>query len=178
MKKSLSFTSTLMISIVIFYLSSLLIPGSSFASDASVLRIETGMHTAVIKRIGIDAQNRFLITGSDDKTVRVWELETGTLLKTLRPPIGKGNEGKIYAVAISPDCRTVAAGGWTRSKWARKHSIYLFDRATGTITGRIKDLPNVIYHLSFSPDGRFLAATLGVGSGVRVFKSSRGWELT
>jgi flagellar motor protein MotB len=60
MKKALSFTSTLMISIVIFYLSSLLIPGSSFASDASVLRIETGMHTAIIRRIGIDAQNRFL----------------------------------------------------------------------------------------------------------------------
>jgi WD40 repeat protein len=178
MKKALSFTSTLMISIVIFYLSSLLIPGSSFASDASVLRIETGMHTAAIKRIGIDAQNRFLITGSYDKTVRVWELKTGTLLKTLRPPIGKGYEGRIFAVAISPDGRTVAAGGWTGFEWDGKGSIYLFDRATGTITGRIKDLPNVINHLSFSPDGRFLAAALGAGNGVRVFKASRGWELT
>jgi WD40 repeat protein len=91
----------------------LLIFDSSFlvAADppaAPMLRIETRMHTAAIKKIGVDAQNRFLVTGSDDKTVRVWELETGNLLRILRPPVGEGDEGKIYAVAISPDGRTVS----------------------------------------------------------------------
>ena len=38
----------------------------------------------MINRIGVDARNRFLVTGSDDKTVRIWDLEDGTLLKTLR----------------------------------------------------------------------------------------------
>ncbi len=37
-----------------------------------ILRIETGMHTAGITRIGVDA-GRYLVTGSADKTVRVWE---------------------------------------------------------------------------------------------------------
>ncbi|MBM4330159.1 MAG: hypothetical protein FJ117_02850 [Deltaproteobacteria bacterium] len=67
-----------------------------------ILRIETGMHTASIERIGIDAENRYLITGSPDKTVRVWEFATGRLLKTIRPPIGEGNEGIIKSVAIPP----------------------------------------------------------------------------
>ena len=78
-------------------------------SEQGILRIETGMHNDTIRRIGLDRERRSLVTGSDDKTVRVWNLKDGTLVKTLRPPIGSGNEGRIYAVAISPDGKTVAA---------------------------------------------------------------------
>ena len=55
-----------------------------------VLRLETGMHTAAILSIGMDAAQRYLVTGSTDKTVRVWELASGQLLRTLRPPLGRG----------------------------------------------------------------------------------------
>ena len=79
-------------------------------------RIETGTHTALIRRIGIDASCRLMVTGSDDKTARLWPLPeqgAGTLklLRVLRVPIGPGNDGKIDAVALSPDGRFVAAGG-------------------------------------------------------------------
>jgi WD40 repeat protein len=40
-----------------------------------ILKIETGMHTAPIRRIGIDSAERFLVTGSLDKTIKVWELK-------------------------------------------------------------------------------------------------------
>jgi WD40 repeat protein len=142
-----------------------------------ILKIETAMHTAVIRRIGVDAANRFLVTGSDDKTVRVWELPSGRLLTVLRPPVGPGNEGKIYAVAISPDGKTVACGGWTQwnqgssTTATEGHTIYLFNRATGKLTRRIEGLPAIIGHLSFSPDGQYLAAALGRG-GIRIFRAA------
>src|SRR5437588_4946678 len=85
-------------------------PAGGLPTDP-LLRLDTGMHTAAIMRIGIDAANRYLVTGSEDKTVRVWELASGRLLRTLRPPIGAGNEGKIFGVALSPDGTTVAAAG-------------------------------------------------------------------
>src|SRR5436309_618606 len=139
-----------------------------------ILRIETGMHTAMIRRIGTDAENRFLVTGSDDKTVRIWELATGRLLKILRPPIGAGNEGKIYAVAVSPDGNIVACGGWTGYEWDESFSIYLFDRSSGQLMRRIGNLPNAVGHLTFSADGRFLAATLLRSNGLRVFRAANG----
>src|SRR5215831_12939785 len=135
---------------------------------APVLRLETGMHTAPIRRIDVDAKERYLVTGSYDKTVRVWDLATGRLLRVLRPPIGPDNEGKIYAVAISPDGRTVAASGWTAAS-GTSESIYLFDRATGHLRRRIAGLPNVVHYLGFRPDGEVFVATLGGKNGIRVY---------
>lgn len=141
-------------------------------SREPVLRIETGMHIAAIKRIGVDAANRYLVTASEDKTVRVWELPSGRLLRVIRPPLGAGYEGKLFAVALSPDGSTIAAGGWTGYEWDKQHSIYLFDRESGRLIRRLGGLPNVVNHLVYSPDGRYLAATLGEKNGVRVFSTS------
>ena len=38
------------------------------------LRIEPGMHTATIRRIGVDAAGTLMVTGSHDKTARLWAL--------------------------------------------------------------------------------------------------------
>jgi hypothetical protein len=98
-----------------------------------VLRIETGTHTAQVWWIGVDAACRLVATGSDDKTVRLWSLPDGKLVRTQRLPIGDANAGKIYAVAVSPDGRWVAAGGAdVFLKHDGKHGVYVFDSAAGT----------------------------------------------
>ena len=131
-----------------------------------ILRIETGMHTATIRKISIDAENRYLVTGSDDKTIRVWELSRGRLLKTIRPPIGEGDEGKIYSVAISPDAKTIAAGGSTGYEWHGSNSIYVFNLENDLLITKITGL-STIDHLAYSKDGRFLAA--GLANGIIIF---------
>ena len=147
-----------------------------------MLRIEPGMHTAPIKGIGVDAACTLMVTGSHDKTARLWTLpESGrgspTLLRTLRVPIGEGDDGKIYAVALSPNGKWVAAGGWdARFSVDKTEFIYLFDAATGRLVKRLGRLDNVIHHLAFSPDGNYLAATLGGGAGMRLWESG-SWRL-
>ncbi len=140
-----------------------------------LLRIESGMHQAVIRRIAVDKDERFLVTASEDKTARVWDLESGALLTTLRPPIGDDAlEGKLYAVAITPDGATVAVGGWTAAS-ARHLNIYLFDRASGRLIQRIGGLPEVVFHLTFSADGH-LAATLCGRNGLRIYDAADDWR--
>lgn len=141
---------------------------------APQLRIEAGMHTAQIRRIATDAQGRWAVTASDDKTARVWDVASGRLLQVLRPPLGEGNEGKLFAVALSPDGAVVAAAGWTGYDWYGKNDVYLFNRSTGQLLRRLSGLPNGIAHLAFSSDGRWLAATLGGKSGVRVWRWAEG----
>jgi len=137
-------------------------------------RLETGMHTAPIRRIATDAKGRWAVTASEDKTVRVWEVATGKQLMVMRPPQEAGNEGKLYSVAMSPDGATIATGGWSQ---VHDNDIYLFDRASGRLLRTIPGQPNVINHLAWSPDGRWLAASIGANSGLRVFDSASGAEV-
>jgi hypothetical protein len=87
-------------------------------SQDPVLRIETGMHVAILTQIGVDKACRVAATGSFDKTVRVWSLPDGQLVRTLRVPIGAGNGGKVFAAAISPEGRWIAAGSFCRASQA------------------------------------------------------------
>jgi len=82
--------------------------------EQPMLVVDPGMHTAMIISVAVDAAGRVAVTGSDDKTVRVWSLADGKLKRTIRMPAGPDNIGKIYAVALNPDGDLVAAGGWTK----------------------------------------------------------------
>jgi WD40 repeat protein len=43
------------------------------------------------------------------------------------------------------------------------------------MAGRIEGLPNLVLHLTFSPDGRHLAAMIGGASGLRVYDRAAYW---
>src|SRR5262247_1479265 len=63
------------------------------------LRIEAGIHMDPLTSMSATLDGRVLVTGSRDKTVRVWALPEGRLTRVLRVPIGRGrNEGSINAV--------------------------------------------------------------------------------
>jgi WD40 repeat protein len=144
--------------------------------DRPTLAIDPGMHTAMIWAQAVDALGRFAVTGGSDRTVRVWSVADGKLLRTIWIPLGPQNIGDVRAVAISPDGSTIAAGGWTE-RIDGDHPIYIFDRESGNLIRRIGgDLPDVTLFLTFSPDGRHLAATLAAGYGLRVFDRDKDWS--
>jgi WD40 repeat protein len=144
--------------------------------DRPVLAVDPGMHTAVIHSQAVDAAGRFAVTGGDDRTVRIWALADGKLLRTIWIPAGPERVGSIGTVAMSPDASRIAAGGWTE-RIDGDHPIYIFDRESGKLIRRIGgDLPDATYFLTFSPDGRYLAATLSAGKGLRVFDRDTDWH--
>jgi WD40 repeat protein len=83
---------------------------ASEPSGAPILRIETEMHTDRITQISVDAKERFLLTASEDKTLRLWDLTTGKFIMTYRVPIGAIVEGELHAGMIFPDGEWVTSG--------------------------------------------------------------------
>lgn len=143
--------------------------------DRPVLVVDPGMHTGPIRHASKDAAGRWAVTASDDKTVRVWSLADGMLLRTIRVPAGTGPLGKMISVAVSPDGTLIAAGGVTRgTENDPQEQIYLFDRESGALVRRIAGLPAGVRYLAFSLDGGLLAASLGVG-GLRVYAREQNW---
>lgn len=149
--------------------------GTGWAADvttAPFLRIETGRHSARINRVAVDAQARITATVSSDKTLRLWTRDTGEPLGVLRVPMEAGDEGALYAVALSPDGTTAVAAGNTGSAWDGGTALYLFDVKALRLKGRLPGQPQVLNDLAYSPDGRFVAGAFGGTAGVRVWDST------
>ena len=137
-----------------------------------ILRMEMGMHSAWINNIAVDLENRFIATGSNDKTVRLWELSTGRLLRIFRPPIGEDPMGMINDIAFSPDGKTIACGGHTRSGSETSYAVYFFDRESGKLVRRVSGFADIIIRLTYSKDGRFLAVGMQRKGGIRIYVTS------
>ena len=155
------------ISLVLFILCTALFGYSQ--STQPILKLNTEIHSARINRLDTDASGRYILTCSWDKTAKLWEANSGQLIRTFRPPIGEGNDGMLFACAISPDAKWVLVAGWTEET---RHDIYIFETSTGLLYHRIAGLPNKIDDLEFSPDGNFFAIGLGGSDGMRVYRTA------
>jgi WD40 repeat protein len=141
------------------------------------LRIETGMHTALIARIGVDAACSLLATASTDKTVRLWSLPDGKLQRVIRLPIGDGWAGRVNATALSSDGRLLGVGGVDAAyNKTGKHSLTIVDLSNGAIR-RFGAFEDAVATVAFSADGRRVAVGLGGENGMRVLDSATGVEL-
>ena len=58
--------------------------------------------------MAISPDNRWILTGNDDFTARLWDLRTKD--PAANPVVLRGHDGPVYAVAISPDSRRVLTG--------------------------------------------------------------------
>ena len=141
------------------------------------LVIKGAFHTAAIRQMALDAREQVLVTASEDKTLRVWDPGTLACRRVLRPPMGPGDCGKLYAVVLSPDGATAVAAGFTRDPEGGGHRLYVMDVRDGRLLREIPGLPQVVTRLALSPDGTILMVHLGERMGLRRYRLADGAEL-
>ncbi len=135
-----------------------LLGGGARAQDAGapLPMLDTGGHMAVINSIAFTPDGRQLVSASDDKTIRVWDLASGKTVRTIRGESAPGDAGKVYAMALSPDGKWLAAAGWTDKSAASEPccgDIRLYEFASGKLVALLKGHENVVSGLAFSRDG-------------------------
>jgi len=62
--------------------------------------------------LALSAKGERMVSASDDRTVRVWDLRTGKLRQTLR-----GHTAAVISLAISPDGRRAVSGSKNELKF-------------------------------------------------------------
>ncbi|OQE16196.1 hypothetical protein PENSTE_c025G10455 [Penicillium steckii] len=105
-------------------------------------------HSGPVISIAFSPDGRTLASGSDDQTLRLWDVTTGQVLEAV-----KGSVSAV-AVAFSPDGRmlAVAFSGFGKSE------IRILDPITGEIEQSF-DHPSRMKSIALSPDGQFLAVS-------------------
>jgi WD40 repeat protein len=125
-------------------------------ADEARLTIDTGAHTGTIWDVVV-MKNGDVITASGDKTIRVWDKKSFQEKRKILGDIGDATVGQIFAIALSPDEKYLAVGGYLHAKKSATYGlIRIYDFQSGTLVKTLDAHNNVINDLAFSPDGKYL----------------------
>ncbi|HVW00339.1 MAG TPA: WD40 repeat domain-containing protein, partial [Planctomycetaceae bacterium] len=123
-----------------------------------MLALDTGGHTNAVYKVIVSGYGDQLISVGLDKTIRLWDLNTGEPLRVLRPPVGPKVHGYLFSAALSPDDKLLAVGCYRALTPLYDHRIHLIDLETGQMVRSLKGHIYTIYDLAFSRDGKRLAS--------------------
>lgn len=146
------------------------------AAERPILAVDAGGHTGRIDKLLLSAYGDQLISVSHDKTIRFWDIQTGEPLRVLRPAIGDGLEGQLFAAALAPDGSRLAVGGFRALTPINDHRVLVISLPGGELEHCLKGHLGPIHGLAFSPDGGRLASA-SHDETVRVWNLADGREV-
>jgi len=118
-------------------------------------------HTGKINSVAISSDNTFIISGSNDKTIRIWDVVSGECIKIL-----EGHNSRISSVALSKNNNDqfIVSGSWDKT-------VRLWDRVTGESIKTFCGHSFFVSCVDISPNSKYI-----VSSGSED-KTARIWDV-
>lgn len=131
----------------------LILPCILYAQEKPEIFVQTG-HASSVDAVALSSDGKYAVSGSFDRTLKLWDLVNGREIRTLT-----GHEGKVSALAVSPDGKSILSGSADKT-------LKLWEAASGktlrTFEGHTGDVTSV----ALSPDGKYALS----GSGDKTLK--------
>ena len=120
-----------------------IVPAFAEAADHQKIEIVPQMfHSSSVSSVVFSPDGARLLSGSEDKTMKLWDAATGRLIRTL-----EGHTDYINSVAFSPDGARVLSG-------SNDQTMKLWDVTTGALVRTFEGQSGSIVSVAFSPDGK------------------------
>lgn len=103
-------------------------------------------HAHIVGALAMSADAKILVSGSRDKTIKIWQLETGELVRTL-----KGHKDEVCAIALSPDEQIIASGSVDKT-------IKLWHVNTGELLATFTGHTKTVTAVAFTASGEMLVS--------------------
>jgi len=109
-------------------------------------------HQQEIYSLDFSRDGRLIVSGSGDKTTRIWDMHDGSCnVLTINDTDPLNNDSGVTSVAISPNGQLVAAGSLDTI-------VRIWDVPTGVLLQRLRGHQDSVYSVAFTPDGRGLVS--------------------
>ncbi|MBP7283008.1 MAG: hypothetical protein KBA66_15600 [Leptospiraceae bacterium] len=113
----------------------------SFGERVGLLR-----HSSYVRSVSFSPDGKYLASGSDDNTIKIWDLENAKEMKSLT-----GHSSYVTSVSFSPDGKYLASGSYDKT-------IKIWDLENAKERKSLTGHSSYVNSVSFSPDGKYLAS--------------------
>jgi len=130
----------------------LILSSIGFAQDDAPQLVLPIGHTAPVTSVAFSPDGKYIVSGSEDTTIKLWETDTGSEVRTF---IGYGYP--VYSVAFSSDGRYLVSGcaAGRGSYLPTGENLRIWDVNTGKEIIRLTGQKG-IYSVVFSSDGKYV----------------------
>ncbi|UXE63078.1 MAG: WD40 repeat domain-containing protein [Woronichinia naegeliana WA131] len=103
-------------------------------------------HQSTVSSVALSSDGKTLVSGSYDKTIKIWDLATGGKPRTLT-----GHHFPVSSVALSSDGKTLVSGSFDKT-------IKIWDLATGKELRTLTGHQDAVLSIALSSDGKALVS--------------------
>jgi WD40 repeat protein len=127
-------------------------------------------HTDSVNSVAISPDGKFIVSGSSDDTIKIWDFKTGECLNNL-----DGNLYSITSVAISPDGKYIVSGEGNLSY--SEGIVTIWDFKTGECLKTLEGHENSVNSVAITPDGKYIVSGDNYSFGEEKGGTIKIWDL-